>query len=152
VPQRIQATTSRRQNISRAMKLKWRDRNYREKMSVYFGERRQDPAKTWSRRGVPNGYTREQADQMWRECRAKAQEAVGALEVNTGEALHPYAREALTEVIAVLRSPLNDALRLKAARLLLAYTRPKAARRQRVSIGLAEQWLAVITSGEFDRA
>jgi len=88
---------------------------------------------------------------MWRECRAKAEEAVEALETSSGEVLHPYAREALTDVIAILRSPLNDAIRLKAAGLLLAYTRPKAARRQRVSIGLAEQWLNLITSGEFDR-
>ena len=144
MPQRTQATTSRRQNISRAMKLKWRDRNYREKMSAYFNERRQDPAKAWSRRGVPNGYSRDQADQMWHECRTIAEGDVRALEANSGETLHPYARLALIELISILRSELNDAIRLKAARILLEFTRPKPARRQRVSIGLAEQWFDLL--------
>jgi hypothetical protein len=144
VPQHTPAAASRRQSISRAMKLKWRDPHYREKMSAHFQRRRQDPDKTWSRKGVPNGYTRDQADQMWRECRKKAEEDVRALELNSDEPLHPYARLALIEVITILHSDLNDGIRLKAARVLLEFTRPKPARRQRRTIGLAEQWLDVI--------
>jgi hypothetical protein len=137
---------TRGENISRAMLRKWQDPDYRQKHALRFAERRQDPTKSWSRRGVPNGFTREQADQMWRECRAKAEEDVRALEEREGEPMHPYAREALKEVITVLRSALNDAIRLKAARLLLEFTCGKSPRNQGVSVRAAEQWLDLITA------
>jgi hypothetical protein len=58
-----------------AMKQQRRDPDYREKMSVYFAMRRQDAVKAWTRRGVPNGFSGDQADQTWHDGRAKAAES-----------------------------------------------------------------------------
>jgi hypothetical protein len=133
-----EAAPTRGQNISRAMLQK--------KHAVRFAERRQDPRKTWSRRGVPNGFTRDQADLMWRECRAKAAEDVRALEEIEGEPMHPYAREALEHVITVMRSALNDAIRLRAARVLLEFTVGKPREGRSVSLQTAEWWLDQLTA------
>jgi hypothetical protein len=137
---------TRAQNISRAMKQKWQDPDYRQKHALRFEERRQDPTKSWSRRGIPNGFTRDQADLMWREARAKAEEDVRALEEREGEPMHPYAREALEVVIMIMRSALNESIRLKAARLFLEFTCGKPPRNQGVSVRVAEQWLDLITA------
>jgi hypothetical protein len=123
------------------MQQKWQDPDYRQKHALRFAERRQDPDKSWSRRGIPNGYTRDQADLMWREARAKAEEDVRALEETEGELMHPYAREALKEVITILRSALNDATRLRAARMLLEFTCGKPRENRSVLLETAEWWL-----------
>jgi hypothetical protein len=141
-----EAAPTRAQNISRAMQQKWQDPDYRQKQALRFAERRQDPTKSWSRRGIPNGYTRDQADLMWRECRAKAEEDVRALEEREGEPMHPYAREALEQVITIMRSALNDAIRLRAARLLLEFTVGKPREHRSVSLETAEWWLDQLTA------
>jgi hypothetical protein len=75
-------TDLRRQKISDGVKRKWLDPDYRAKMEAYHEQRRADPDKGWSRRGVPNGYTRKQAEQMWAECRESAEKTVSALEAS----------------------------------------------------------------------
>jgi hypothetical protein len=141
-----EAAPARAQNISRAMLRKWQNPDYRQKQALRFEERRQDPTKFWSRRGVPNGYTRDQADLMWREARAKAEEDVRALEERQGEPMHPYAREALEHVIMVMRSDAGNAIRLRAARMLLEFTVGKPREHRSVSLETAEWWLDQLTA------
>ena len=48
-------TLATRESISRAMTQKWQDPDYRRKMDLWSDRRRNDPTKSWSRRGVPKG-------------------------------------------------------------------------------------------------
>jgi hypothetical protein len=146
------ATTDRRQKISEGVKRKWQDPDYRAKMEAYYEQRRADPDKAWSRRGVPNGYTRAQAEQMWAESRASAERTIGALEacgaLQTSESVEDqYAREALVAALTIMRSDCNQSLRLAAARLLLTFLVPRPARKGQVVLATAEEWLALL-SGE----
>lgn len=61
------------------MKRLWQDPEYRAKQEAHFAARRADPTKAWSRRGIPDGYTRETAAQAWREAEEKAKVALEAL-------------------------------------------------------------------------
>jgi len=65
--------------ISAAMLAVWQRPEYRAKQSAHFVERRADPLKRWSRSGIPDGYTRETAQTMWAEARAKAVKTLEAL-------------------------------------------------------------------------
>ncbi len=146
VTQRSSAASFRSENISQAMKLKWQQPDYRAKRAVCSERRRNEPTKAWTRRGVPNGYTREQADLMWLECRASAEASVKALEDASDDPLHPYAREALIVTLAIMRSALNQIIRLKAARLFLEFTRGKPKARREVSVSTAEEWIEALVA------
>jgi hypothetical protein len=145
-------TTDRRQKISEGVKRKWQDPDYRAKMQAYYEQRRADPDKAWSRRGVPNGYTREQAELMWAESRASAERTIGALEdrgalQHTGSLEDHHAREALVYAMTIMRSGFNERLRLAAARLLLEFLVPRPARKGQMALATAEEWLDLL-SGE----
>jgi hypothetical protein len=146
VTERTTASPTRARNISRAMQQKWQDPDYRQKHAVRFAERRQDTTKSWSRRGIPNGYKRADADEMWHKARMKAEEDVTALERRECEPWHPYVREAFVELITIMRSAVNETLRLQAARVLLEFTvgRPRGDRR--VTVETAERWLDLLTA------
>jgi hypothetical protein len=147
----IAATTAdSRQKISEGVKRKWLDPDYRAKMEAYHEQRRTNPDKHWSRRGVPNGYTRAQADQMWAESRASAERTIGALEASDvlqkSEGLEgQYAREALIAALTIMRSACNSSLRLAAARLLLEFLLPRPVRKGQVTLTTAEQWLMALS-------
>jgi len=117
-----------RQAISEGVKLKWQDPDYRAKLEAYYDKRRSNPDKAWSRRGVPNGYTRAQAEQMWAESRQSAERTVKALEASAvlqkRSLEDQYAREALIAALTIMRSACNPSLRLAAARLVLEFLLP----------------------------
>ncbi len=127
------------------MTQKWQDPDYRQKMTLFFEERKRDPLKTWSRRGVPNGFTRDKADLMWLRCNERRKRPLRPWRLRVMPALHPYAREALAAVVATLRSEVNDAIRLKAARLL-GCTQGKPPRNHSVTVQTAEEWLEMLTA------
>jgi hypothetical protein len=134
--------SQRAQSVSKAMRLKWQDPEYRAKRAVCSERRRNDPTKT--RRGIPNGYTREEADKMWAECHASATADVKAIEAQDSEPWHPYAREALIHTLAVMRSACNQRIKLRAARLFLEFTRPKPKGHPEVSMETAEEWIEAV--------
>lgn len=69
----------RRPKHSEAMKRRWQDPEYRAKQEAHFAARRADPTKSWSRRGIPDGFTRETAAQAWQAAEEKAKLAMRAL-------------------------------------------------------------------------
>jgi hypothetical protein len=66
----------RRPAISEAMKRKWADPAYRAKQDAIFAQRRRNPVKSWSRRGVPDGMTKAEARVAWAEAHLKARAAM----------------------------------------------------------------------------
>jgi hypothetical protein len=150
VTERTETAPTRAQNISNSLRRKWQDPDYRAKMDAYFAKRREDPEKLWSRRGIPNGLTRAEATEMWRECNESAAQTVHALEANgtlgDGSVEDAYAREALEMAISIMRSECGERIRLKAARLVADFTMPKARRRANaVSVTTAEDWIDALT-------
>jgi hypothetical protein len=83
---------------------------------------------------------------MWRECRAQAVEGMRVLEEREGDPMHPYAREALEVIITIMRSALNEVIRLQAARLFLEFTAPRPRGNRRVTVETAERWLDLLTA------
>lgn len=64
---------------SEVMKKLWADPAYRAKHERHFAARRADPTKAWSRKNVPNGWTRETAAAAKEEAKKKAEEVFKAL-------------------------------------------------------------------------
>lgn len=125
------------------MVRKWEDPDYRAKRAVVSQRRRGDSSK--SRLGIPNGYTREAADHMWAQCHAASVADVEAIEAASPDApWHPYARQALIEALAVMRSECNQRIKLQAARLFLEFTRPRPKSYRDASISTAEDWIAAL--------
>jgi hypothetical protein len=108
-----------------------------------------------TRRGVPNGFagSREEIDIGRAEARAFAKEMVEKMKKNDADLVDPRAEESLEAAIEVVRSKAIDptkgredylygvADRLKAAKLVLEYTKAKPAAKSEVTIARAEDFL-----------
>jgi hypothetical protein len=98
------------------------------------------------RRGVPDGWAgrRDELAALREKCAQTARQAVDALEARgdlDGE--DPRVAEALAFIASVVLDPTASASdRLNAARILLTFTKPRAAARQAVSVMGAEEYLA----------
>lgn len=140
---------------SQAMKQFWRDPErvaaWREKHDAQMAARRADPDKNWSRRGIPDGMTRAEADTMWASARARAALTADALEaqgiLSSADEDGRMAKEALTDAIAVMRTEYNQRTRVAAARLVLEFTMGKPARQRGVTVKSAEDWLSTVATG-----
>lgn len=140
----------RNPKIAEALRRKWQDPEYREKQARWAAERRADPTKAWSRRGIFKGHSREESARIRAEAEASAAEtmramvAAGLVQTETGD--DQKAAEALEACLVMMRVPLNQRLRLRAARILLTFTKGKPARRSRVTTESAEAWLREVAA------
>jgi hypothetical protein len=107
-----------------------------------------------NRRGVPNGFAgaREAIDQGRAEARTEAKEIIAKMKRNGEPSEDPRSEESLEAAIEVVRAKAEDANgrrdylygvadRLKAAKLVLEFTKAKPATKNEVTIQRAEDFL-----------
>lgn len=96
-----------------------------------------------TRRGIPDGMRREDAEAAWAEARRKAK--IDMANIKTIITIEDdRAEEALVSTLEIMRSPMNQTMRLAAARQVLEWTRAKPAAKSEVTVNAAEAWLAQI--------
>lgn len=91
--------------------------------------------------GSADGMTREQSQKAWAIAREKAKQDMAKIkEYMTFD--DDRAEEALLNTLEVMRSPMNQEIKLKAARQVLEWTRAKPVTKSEVTVNAAEAWLA----------
>lgn len=81
-----------------------------------------------------------QSDAKWVIARRKAKEDMEAIRKVID--LPDAAAEALESALGVMRSPMNQAMKLSAAKMVLDFTMAKPVAKSDVTVNVAEQWLA----------
>lgn len=104
--------------------------------------------KPWGRMGVPDGMRREEADVIWAEARRRARIDMENIKAKEPDILDERAEEALIATLEVMRSPLNQDMKLKAAKQVLEWTKAKPAAKTEMTVNTAEQWLASLAEPE----
>ena len=89
-----------------------------------------------SRLGVPDGMRRKEADENLKRA--------GIVNQAPSSSDEEYAEEALTATLQVMHGPHCDRLKLKAARQIIEWTKPRPAKKAKVSIRPSEEWLAAL--------
>ena len=103
-----------------------------------------------SRLGVPDGMRRKEADEKREQANAKAAKDIenlkraGIVNQAPSSSDEEYAEEALTATLQVMHGPHCDRLKLKAARQIIEWTKPRPAKKAKVSIRPSEEWLAAL--------
>ena len=119
-----------------------------EAMALHRANRSNRANNRW---GVPDGMTREQAAPIWEASRQRAKEDMAKLQeagvINPDDT---NANEAMQNALEVMRSPMNQDMRLKAAKLVLEYTKAKPVSKSEVTVNAAEAWLASLIDGDKD--
>lgn len=119
--------------LAEAQRRLWADPEHRAKMKAArqrsVAVRRTDPTK-YTRLGVPDGMRRAEAQKLWDAARAQASKYIAALETKGIIATTPVpdsdeemAKAALHECAVLALGPGSARGRLRALRLLLAYTK-----------------------------
>lgn len=93
--------------------------------------------------GRPDGIPQKKAEALWAEARRRALIDVENIK-KSGVDLDVAAEEALTNTLEVMRSPMNQEMRLRAARQVLEWTKAKPAAKTEMTVNAAEAWLASI--------
>lgn len=104
-----------------------------------------------SRRGVPDGMRRDEADARWAEAKELAKKDMANLK-NAG-VISPddeRAEEAMLATLEIMRSPMNVRERLAAARQVLEWTKAKPASKTEMTVNAAEAWLASLAESDGD--
>lgn len=100
---------------------------------------------SWKRSNVPDGMRKEDAEKAWEEARRKARIDMANLKkAGVVDETDARAEEALLATLEVMRSPMNQDHKLKAARQVLEWTKAKPVAKSEVTVNAAEAWLASI--------
>jgi hypothetical protein len=99
--------------------------------------------------GVSDGMRKAEADVAWAVARASAKETIAKMIEN--KVIEPSddqrANEALEVAMTIMKGPsAHQAEKLRAARVVLEWTRAKPAAKSEVTIQKAEDWLALVTA------
>lgn len=86
--------------------------------------------------------TAEQSDRQWVVARKQARKDMETIKKNI--VLSEAAEEALEATLVTMRSPMNQQVKLAAAKLVLDFTMAKPVSKSEVSVNAAEAWLASI--------
>jgi len=100
--------------------------------------------KSKSRFGIPDGMRKEEAMAAWAEARRKAQIHMANLKKVGLLPEDELIVKATQATLEVMESPLNQDMKLKAARQLLDFYKPKPVSKSEVTVNAAEAWLASI--------
>jgi hypothetical protein len=147
-------TKGKRTNPKMAATLKerWKDPAFREhmriKMAPHIAYRKAHPEK-FSRRGVPDGMRKPEADALWAIARAKAKKVIEIMEdegslpkVVVPDSDDDKAKRVLEEMFAITLSPLtHQPTKIAAGRTVLEWCRSKPVQKTAVAISSAEDWL-----------
>ena len=92
--------------------------------------------------GRANFMTAEQSDRQWALARKQARKDMENIKAKLD--LSAAAEEALEATLVTMRSPMNQQVKLAAAKLVLDFTMAKPVSKSEVSVNAAEAWLASI--------
>ena len=92
--------------------------------------------------GRANFMTAEQSDRQWMLARKQARKDMENIKQKID--LSAAAEEALEATLVTMRSPMNQQVKLTAAKLVLDFTMAKPVSKSEVSVNAAEAWLASI--------
>jgi hypothetical protein len=133
-------TSKKNPAASTALKRKWEDPEYRAKQSKHNKEVL--PVGRRTRKGVPDGMTRAEAEPLWERARQQANTILTRLEKdgqidfdNPDATENEMARIGLFEILVIALSPMGDQqLKNSAIRTVLLYTKPKPAVRSEIRL------------------
>lgn len=141
---------------SAAMRALFADPHYlamRKKLAEENAHLRRDGS--WTRAGVPDGWTKDKAQKAHARARRSAEKTVKKMIENDVLELPELPddakayEEALVTTIAVMRDKVsNRDLKLKAARQVMEWTKAKPESARKISVQSAEDWLAAVIAGE----
>jgi hypothetical protein len=150
---------TKRTNPATSARLKemWKDPAFREnmriKMEPVIAYRKAHPEK-FSRRGVPDGMRKPEADRLWAVARDKAKKAIKIMEdeghlpaIVIPDSDDDKAKRVLEEMFAITLSPLtHQPTKIAAGRTVLEWCRSKPVQKTAVAISNAEDWLNSVVS------
>lgn len=131
---------------SERFKAMWARPGFREHM---LAMRKADPQR-WSRKGVPDGMKRKDANKLWAKARAQADEWIkmledeGSLELDykiVPDSDAEKAKLALREAAAMALGPADNRTKLMAINTVLAYTKEKPTQKVDNTVRTSEDWL-----------
>lgn len=98
-----------------------------------------------SRMGVPDGMRKAEAEKLWELARQRAKKDIENMK-KTGvlDTSDDRAEAALQATLEVMHSPMNQQMKLAAARQVLEWTKAKPAAKTDLTVNTAEAWLAEI--------
>jgi hypothetical protein len=138
---------------SEESKRRWRDPEYRAKMAERMkevGEKRRGKITSF-RTGIPNGMRREEAEYEWSYARFYANRVVKIMKEEGIIEEDPKVEKAFTAAVEVLESPMSQAVKLQAARLILDFCKAKPVAKSEITVQRAEDWLQSVTSDYYER-
>ena len=158
-PPPINKRIKSRRNLNRKTRKKSSDRIYdiREGHSVHtdfvcirhrhISQFRNKPGMPdYRRTRVPDGMTKQEAVKMWAEAKRKAKITMEIIK-NTIPLDDERAEQALEAALEVMHAEhVHMDTKLKAAKIILEYTKAKPATRQDVTINRVEDWLSEIAT------
>lgn len=99
--------------------------------------------------GQAKGLLKEEAEEAWKIAKEKAEIHMANIKkvINVED---ERAEKAMLATLEILESPMNQQLRLAAARQILEWTRAKPAAKSEVTVNAAEAWLASIAEDTKD--
>jgi hypothetical protein len=104
----------------------------------------QDPS-NW-RTGIPHAMRRDEAEAEWAFARMYAKEVTKIMVDEKLIPEDPKVEKAFTAAVEVLESPMSQAVKLQAARLILDFCKAKPVAKSEVTVKSAEDWLAQVTA------
>jgi hypothetical protein len=104
----------------------------------------QDPS-NW-RTGIPHAMRRDEAEAEWAFARMYAKEVTKIMVDEKMLPEDPKVEKAFTAAVEVLESPMSQAIKLQAARLILDFCKAKPVAKSEVTVKSAEDWLAQVTA------
>lgn len=99
-----------------------------------------------TRFGIPHGMRRPEAENEWRFARMYAKEVTRIMVEEQKIPEDPKVEAAFSAAVEVLQSPMNQGIKLQAARLILDFLKAKPVAKSEVTVKNAEDWLAEVTA------
>lgn len=133
------------------MQRKWADPEYRARVAAgqaKANKRKQENPKANWRYGIPDGMRREEAEAEWAFARMYAKEVTKIMIEKEQIPDDPKVTKAFEAAVEVLESPMSQAIKLQAARLLLDFLKAKPAQKNEVTVKNAEDWLAQVINDD----
>lgn len=96
------------------------------------------------RTGIPTGMRRDEADREWYFARMYAKEVTRIMVDKEIIPDDERVTKAFSSAVEVLESPMNQGVKLQAARLILDFLKSKPVSKSEVSVSNAEDWLAQV--------
>ena len=98
----------------------------------------------WSRSGIPDGMRKAKAQEAWSDARKKANKHMANMKKAGLIPDDEIVQKATMATLEIMESPMNQDMRLKAARQLLEWYKAKPVSKTEMTVNAAEAWLATL--------